>query len=79
MHSTVRVSPLTARRTPCRKISSGAGGSVIVVDATYDFKTLFGDFVPGMSASMTWTDKTYASPRNLCVDYVEGDNCTKSC
>ena len=79
MHSTVRVSPLTARRTPCRKISSGAGGSVIVVDATYDFKTLFGDFVPGMSASMTWTDKTYASPRNSCVDYVKGDNCTKSC
>ena len=52
---------------------------MIVVDATYDFKTLFGDFVPGMSASMTWTDKTYASPRNSCVDYVKGDNCTKSC
>jgi Flp pilus assembly protein TadG len=57
----------------------GKGGSVIVVDATYVFKPLFGDFVPGMSGAMTWTDKSYHSPRNSCVDYVEGDNCTKSC
>ena len=57
----------------------GEGGSVIVVDATYVFTPLFGDFVPGMSGAMTWTDKSYHSPRNSCVDYVEGDNCTKSC
>ena len=57
----------------------GKGGSVIVVDATYLFKPLFGDFVPGFSASMTLTNKSYHSPRNSCVDYVEGDNCTKSC
>jgi Flp pilus assembly protein TadG len=57
----------------------GKGGSVIVVDSTYVFKPLFGDFVPGMSASMTWTSKSYHSPRNSCVDYVEGDNCIKSC
>ena len=52
---------------------------MIVVDATYIFKPLFGDFVPGFSAAMTWTNKSYHSPRNSCVDYVEGDNCTKSC
>ncbi len=55
------------------------GNSVIVVDATYEFKPLFGDFVPGFSGAMTWTNKTYHSPRNSCVDYVEGDNCTNSC
>ncbi|HEY8274459.1 MAG TPA: TadE/TadG family type IV pilus assembly protein [Pseudolabrys sp.] len=57
----------------------GKGGSVIVVDSTYVFKSLFGDFVPGISGSMTWTSKSYHSPRNSCVDYVEGDNCSKSC
>ena len=55
------------------------GNSVIVVDATYLFKPLFGDFVPGFSGAMTWTNKSYHSPRNKCVDYVKGDNCTKSC
>ena len=55
----------------------GKGGSVIVVDATYVFKPLFGDFVPGISGAMTWTNKSYHSPRNSCVDYVEGDNCTQ--
>ena len=45
----------------------------------YTFKPLFGDFVPGFSGAMTWTNKSYHSPRNSCVDYVEGDNCTKSC
>jgi Flp pilus assembly protein TadG len=57
----------------------GKGGSVIVVDATYGFTTLFGDFVPGMAPTMTWNDKTFHSPRNSCVDYVKGDNCTNSC
>ena len=40
------------------------GNSVIVVDATYLFKPLFGDFVPGFSGAMTWTNKSYHSPRN---------------
>ncbi len=57
----------------------GKGGSVIVVDAIYTFKPLFGDFVPGISGAMTWKNKSYHSPRNSCVDYVKGDNCTKSC
>jgi Flp pilus assembly protein TadG len=55
----------------------GKNMSVIVVDAKYEFKPLFGSVVPGFG-TMTWTDKSYHSPRNLCVDYVQGDNC-KSC
>jgi Flp pilus assembly protein TadG len=57
----------------------GKGGSVIVVEAYYQYKSLFGSYVPGFSSSMEWTDKSYHSPRNSCVDYVEGDNCTNSC
>jgi len=53
--------------------------SVIIVDASYQFKPLFGSFVPGMTPSMTWKDKSYHSPRNVCVDYVEGDNCISHC
>ncbi|MFA5901931.1 MAG: TadE/TadG family type IV pilus assembly protein [Hyphomicrobium sp.] len=55
------------------------GGSVIVVDGTYQFKSLFGSYVPGMNPSMTWQEKSYHSPRNVCVDYVEGKNCISSC
>lgn len=51
--------------------------SVIVVDAEYTFTPLFGDFIPGF-ANMKFTDKSYHSPRNMCVDYVEGDQC-KTC
>ena len=57
----------------------GKGGSVIVVEAKYEYKSLFGSYVPGFKATMPWTDKSYHSPRNACVDYVEGDNCTNSC
>jgi Flp pilus assembly protein TadG len=53
-----------------------AGGSVIVVTSTYIFKPLFADVVPGISGNMTWTDKSFHSPRNSCVDYVKGDNCS---
>jgi len=52
------------------------GGSVIVVVSSYIFKPLFTNVIPGMSGSMTWTDKSYHSPRNSCVDYVQGDNCS---
>ena len=55
----------------------GKGGSAIVVEASFLFKPLFADFVPGIG-SMTWTDKSIHSPRNSCVDYIEGDNCTSS-
>ncbi|MBZ0211589.1 MAG: pilus assembly protein [Hyphomicrobium sp.] len=57
----------------------GKGGSVIVVEAEYKYKSLFGSYVPGFSDTMDWSDKSYHSPRNSCVDYVEGDNCTNSC
>lgn len=55
------------------------GGSVIVVDATYNFKSLFGSYVPGMTPSMTWKEKSFHIPRNSCVDYVSGDNCLDKC
>ncbi len=54
------------------------GGSVIVVESSYLFKPLFADFVPGFSADMTWKEKSMHSPRNSCVDYVEGQNCSSS-
>jgi Flp pilus assembly protein TadG len=54
----------------------GKGGSTIVVESSYDFKPLFADAVPGFSGTLTWTDKSIHSPRNSCVDYVEGDNCS---
>jgi hypothetical protein len=52
------------------------GGSVIVVESSYIFHPLFADVVPGISGNMTWTDKSMHSPRNSCVDYVKGDNCS---
>jgi Flp pilus assembly protein TadG len=55
----------------------GKGGSTIVVESSYIFKPVFGDFVPG--STMTWTDKSLHSPRNACVDYVKGDNCLWKC
>jgi len=53
-----------------------AGGSAIVVESSYIFTPLFADFVPGISGNMNWTDKSFHSPRNSCVDYVKGDNCS---
>ena len=55
------------------------GGSVIIVDAKYQFKSLFGSYVPGFSPTMDWSEKSYHSPRNSCVDYVKGDNCISKC
>jgi hypothetical protein len=57
----------------------GKGGSAIVVESSYIFKPVFGDYVPGITGNMTWTDKTLHSPRNACVDYVKGDNCLWKC
>jgi Flp pilus assembly protein TadG len=55
------------------------GGSVVVVDGQYTFKSIFGDYVPGISSTMNWTEKSVHSPRNSCVDYVLGDNCIDKC
>ena len=58
------------------------GGSVIVVEGSYLYKPLFAGFVPGFSGNITWTDKTFHSPRiNSCVDYVKpaGNACLTSC
>ena len=52
------------------------GGSVIVVKSEYLFHPLFGDFVPGITGDMKWTEKSIHSPRNSCVDYLKGDNCS---
>ena len=57
----------------------GKGGSTIVVESSYLFKPVFGDYVPGITGNMTWTDKSLHSPRNACVDYVKGDNCLWKC
>ena len=54
----------------------GKGESVIVVNSTMIFKPLFGNYVPGITGNMTWTDKSYHTPRNSCVDYVKGNNCS---
>jgi Flp pilus assembly protein TadG len=51
------------------------GGSTVVVESSFLFKPLFVNVIPGLS-TMTWTDKSYHSPRNSCVDYVKGDNCS---
>lgn len=55
------------------------GGSVIVVDAKYKFTPLFADYVPGFGSLTEFKDKSYHNPRNSCVDYVKGNNCTNSC
>ena len=52
------------------------GGSTIVVESSFLFKPLFTNVIPGLSGNVTWTDKSYHSPRNSCVDYVKGDNCS---
>jgi Flp pilus assembly protein TadG len=52
------------------------GGSTIVVESSYVFKPLFSNIIPGWSGATTWTDKSFHSPRNSCVDYVKGDNCS---
>lgn len=49
------------------------GGSTIVIESSYLFKPLFTSIIPG---NLTWTDKSYHSPRNACVDYVKGNNCS---
>ncbi len=52
------------------------GASVIVVKSSYVFHPLFADFVPGFGGDTTWNDTSIHSPRNSCVDYLDGDNCS---
>jgi len=52
-----------------------AGGSVIVVETSYSYVPLFAGYLLG---SATWTDKSFVSPRNSCVDF-DGDNCVSTC
>jgi Flp pilus assembly protein TadG len=52
------------------------GGSTIVVESSFLFKPLFTNVIPGLSGNVNWADKSYHSPRNSCVDYVKGDNCS---
>jgi len=70
----------------------GKGGSVIVVEAEYQFRSIFqgqhtgfkniykwdAGFADYMSAPITWEDKSTHSPRHSCVDF-EGNNCVVSC
>ena len=47
-----------------------AGGSTIIVNSKYTFKTLFGVKVPGFVTSTSpWTSSSSHSPRNLCVGW----------
>ncbi|MFA5948660.1 MAG: TadE/TadG family type IV pilus assembly protein [Hyphomicrobium sp.] len=52
-----------------------AGGSVIVVEASYSYVPLFAGSIIGPA---TWTEKAIASPRNSCVDF-DRDNCVSTC
>jgi Flp pilus assembly protein TadG len=47
-----------------------AGGSTIIVNGKYTFKTLFGVKVPGfVNSTSPWTSSSSHSPRNLCVGW----------
>lgn len=51
------------------------GGSVIIIEAEYDFTPIIGDTVTG---PVTWTDTATHSPRHACVDF-ENNNCVVTC
>lgn len=56
-----------------------AGGSTIIVNGQYTFRTLFGVKVPGfVSATSNWTSSSSHSPRNLCVGWGSA-NCISNC
>jgi Flp pilus assembly protein TadG len=52
------------------------GASVIVVESNYTFTPIFSNAIPGWSGNILWNGKSFHSPRNSCVDYVKGDNCS---
>ena len=56
-----------------------AGGSTIIVNGNYTFKTLFGVKVPGFTTSSSpWTSSSSHAPRNLCVGWGSA-NCISNC
>jgi Flp pilus assembly protein TadG len=56
-----------------------AGGSTIIVNGQYTFKTLFGVKVPGfVTSTSSWTSSSSHSPRNLCVGWGWA-NCISNC
>jgi hypothetical protein len=55
-----------------------AGGSIIVVNASYRYSPLLTGAVGNPMSNQTWTDQATNSPRNSCVQY--GSNtCLFSC
>lgn len=55
------------------------GGSTIIVNGQYTFKTLFGVKVPGfVTSTASWTSSSSHSPRNLCVGWGSA-NCISNC
>lgn len=54
----------------------GAGDSIIVVEATYNYAPLA--FATSLFPSMSWAEKSSHSPRHSCVDF-EGNNCSVTC
>jgi Flp pilus assembly protein TadG len=55
------------------------GNSVLVVNGTYTYRTLFGLSAPGItSANMNWTATSSHAPRDLCVAYNKA-NCVTNC
>jgi Flp pilus assembly protein TadG len=58
------------------------GGGAVVVEASYGYKPIFAGFVPGFSKPLTWTDRSFHSPRmDRCVSYTKpnGNSCLSSC
>jgi Flp pilus assembly pilin Flp len=55
------------------------GGSTIIVNGEYQYETMLGWKVPGMSSNkMQWKSSSSHSPRNLCTAWGAA-NCTQNC
>lgn len=52
-----------------------AGGTAIVVDATYSYEPIFSGYLLN---TMTWTNRSISTPRDVCVDF-DGNNCAITC
>jgi hypothetical protein len=70
---------LTKLYGPVEAIKIAKGNSVVVVNGTYTYKTLFGLIAPGITAaSLTWNIQSSHAPRDLCVAY-NTPNCVTTC
>lgn len=55
------------------------GNSVVIVTATYTYRSLFNGQAPGMStATLDWQSESSHAPRDLCVAY-DKTNCLSTC